>query len=343
MMDPEGRYLDANPAFCAITGYSVEELHSYAFSRLIHPDDRAANVELVEKMLAGEIADHVTENRYVRKGRESIWVRKSGSMVRAADGAPRWLIVLVEDVTARVQAEEALRESDRRKDAFIATLAHELRNPLTPIYNAAHILKHRHGPQSGDAVLLDMIQRQTGHLVRLVDDLLEIARINSGKIELRRESVDMGAVLRDALETCGPLIDSKGHRLEITVPDETITVNGDPVRLVQIALNLINNAAKYTPTNGNVSISLAREGVEAVFRVRDDGVGIDPELIPRVFDVFAQSPHHGSMSEGGLGIGLAVVSKLVALHGGSVEGRSEGRGKGCEFVVRLPIEGVLAP
>ncbi|WP_428383470.1 PAS domain S-box protein [Methylocystis sp.] len=244
---------------------------------------------------------------------------------------------LVAIAIRRAETEQTMREADRRKDEFIATLAHELRNPLAPIRNAAHILKTKYGPDFPDTPLFDMIGRQVDHLVRLVEDLLEVSRIRRGKIELHRKKVALQASLRDALESCQPLIDAKAHRVVLNVAAEPIWLFGDPVRLAQIAANIINNAAKYTPPGGRIDVEAARAGDEAVLRVRDTGVGISADMMPRVFDLFAQTEGHIRLSDGGLGIGLALVRKLVELHGGHVEAHSDGVGRGSEFVVRLPL------
>ncbi|WP_424363356.1 PAS domain S-box protein [Methylocystis parvus] len=241
------------------------------------------------------------------------------------------------DIIEHAQSDAALRESDRLKDEFIATLAHELRNPLTPIHNAAQILKKRNNSDERDAALLDMIQRQTAHLVRLVDDLLEISRIKEGKIDLRKTRVSLDAVLRDALETCKSQIDQKGHRVTMDNRSGSSLVFGDPVRLVQIAANLINNAVKYTPPGGMIAVETGADGNEAVLSVRDNGVGIAPAMLPHVFDIFAQAARPPGVAQDGLGIGLALVRKLVEIHGGRIEARSAGVGCGSEFLVWLPI------
>jgi PAS domain S-box-containing protein len=244
---------------------------------------------------------------------------------------------LVAIAMRRGETEQALREADRRKDEFLATLAHELRNPLAPIQNALHILRKKHGPEYPDARLLDMMQRQVGHLIRLVEDLLEVSRISRGKIELRKENVDLQTILSDALESCQPLIDKKSHHVLADVPDEPIWLFGDPVRLTQIVANIVNNAAKYTPPGGRIEVEAVREGDQIALRVRDNGVGISADMMPRVFDLFAQTDGHIRLSEGGLGIGLALVRSLVELHGGRVHASSAGVGRGSEFVVTLPL------
>lgn len=244
---------------------------------------------------------------------------------------------LVAIAMRRGETEQALREADRRKDEFLATLAHELRNPLAPIQNALHILRKKYGPEYPDALLLDMMQRQVGHLIRLVEDLLEVSRISRGKIELRKEFVVLQTILSDALETSQPLIDKKAHHVIANMPDEPIWLFGDPVRLTQIVANIVNNAAKYTPPGGRIEIEAEREGDKIVLRVRDNGVGISGEMMPRVFDLFAQTEGQIRLSEGGLGIGLALVRSLVELHGGRVHARSAGVGRGSEFSVTLPL------
>jgi len=244
---------------------------------------------------------------------------------------------LVAIAMRRGETEQALREADRRKDEFLATLAHELRNPLAPIQNALHILRKKHGPEYPDARLLDMMQRQVGHLIRLVEDLLEVSRISRGKIELRKEFVILQTILSDALETCQPLIDKKAHQVIANMPDEPIWLFGDPVRLTQIVANIVNNAAKYTPPGGRIEVEAEREGDKLVLHVRDNGVGISGDMMPRVFDLFAQTDGQIRLSEGGLGIGLALVRSLVELHGGRVHARSAGVGRGSEFTLTLPL------
>jgi PAS domain S-box-containing protein len=231
----------------------------------------------------------------------------------------------------------AVREADRRKDEFLALLGHELRNPLAPIRNALHLL----GLPGADAALADrarqMMDRQVGHLVRLVDDLLDVSRILRGKVELRPERLEVATVAAHAVETSQPVVEAAGVRLAVALPPEPLWVNGDLVRLAQVVSNLLNNAAKFTERGGRVRLSAAREGGEAVVRVRDTGVGIAPELLPRLFDLFFQAERRTKDGQGGLGIGLALVRGLVGLHGGRVEAHSGGPGRGSEFVVRLPL------
>jgi signal transduction histidine kinase len=237
-----------------------------------------------------------------------------------------------------------LRQADRRKDEFLAMLAHELRNPLAPIRNALEILRLRgvgaHDEAAGQA--WDMVERQTGHLSRLVDDLLDVSRITRGKINLERAPVEVGEVVRRAVETSRPVIEARRHKLDVRMPPRLVWVEGDLTRLAQVVLNLLNNAAKYTEEGGHITLTLdapaPEDGrpAEVVLRVRDTGVGIPPEMLPRVFDLFTQVDRTLDRSQGGLGIGLTLVRRLVEMHGGRAEAHSEGAGKGSEFVVRLP-------
>jgi PAS domain S-box-containing protein len=234
------------------------------------------------------------------------------------------------------QLYQALREADRRKDEFLATLAHELRNPLAPIRNSLQILKMPRVDAATIERSRDMMERQMHHLVRLVDDLLDVSRVMKGKIDLRRERVEIAAVVSRAVETVQPLADVQGHRLSITLPKESLMVEADPVRLAQVIGNLLTNAVKYTEPGGRIMLTAERSGGEAVVRVRDTGIGIAPEMLQRIFDLFVQVDHTASRSQGGLGIGLTLVKNLVEMHNGTVEARSEGLGKGSEFIVRLP-------
>jgi PAS domain S-box-containing protein len=240
------------------------------------------------------------------------------------------------DITDRLRAEEALKEADRHKDEFLAMLAHELRNPLAPVQNALQIMKL--APANAELVgqSRDMIDRQVSHLVRLVDDLLDVGRIVRKRIELRKEPLDLASVLRQGIETAQPAIDAQRHQLEVVWPAQPISLEGDPVRLAQVVSNLLLNAAKYTETAGRILLAAERDGASAVIRVRDTGIGIDPALLPRIFDLFTQSDRSLARSQGGLGIGLTLVKHLIELHGGTVLAASEGPGKGCEFTVRLP-------
>jgi signal transduction histidine kinase len=237
----------------------------------------------------------------------------------------------------RELVENLLRANDRRKDEFLAVLAHELRNPLAPIASALHIFRMHHSADPEFAHLSEMMGRQVEHLVRLVDDLLEVSRITRGKIELRRAPVLVAGVIRNAVEASRPLIDAVGHTLVVGLPDEPIMVEADAVRLAQVFSNLLNNAAKYTNPGGRIELVLSSSGTDVVITVRDSGIGIPASMLQSVFDMFTQVEPTVGRSNGGLGIGLTLVKSIVELHGGSIEATSEGPGKGSEFIVHLPM------
>jgi signal transduction histidine kinase len=244
----------------------------------------------------------------------------------------------VAERTAELEATTAaLQEADKRKDEFLAMLAHELRNPLAPIRTAAQLLKLKELPESQRGRARDVIERQVEHLVILIDDLLDVSRITRGMITLHREPVLMGAIIARAVETTRPVIDAQGHELTLELPDELITVEGDKTRLAQVVGNILHNAAKFTNPGGQIHLSVVREGSYGVIRVKDTGIGIRKELIPRAFELFTQVHAKSDCSQGGLGIGLALVRRLAEMHGGSVTAHSDGPGQGTEFVIRLPI------
>jgi PAS domain S-box-containing protein len=250
----------------------------------------------------------------------------------------RIFTIIMRDVTERRRAETALKEADRHKDEFLATLAHELRNPLAPIRNGLQVLRRSEGENSDTKRLHAIMERQADHLVRLVDDLLEISRISRGKIELRKERVDLASVIDHAIEMSSSRIEAAGLELLVVKPDEPLPLDADAVRLTQIFANLLNNAAKFTDPGGRIEVEAKREGGEAIVSVSDNGAGIAKDMLTRIFDPFAQvGGGGGARNKGGLGIGLALVRKLVELHGGSVEAKSDGEGCGACFVVRLPL------
>jgi PAS domain S-box-containing protein len=253
------------------------------------------------------------------------------------DGKVVGAINVFHDISALKEAEQKLRAEDKRKDEFLATLAHELRNPLAPIRNGLQILRMS-GQSSGAAGHVhEMMERQVLHMVRLVDDLLELSRISRGKIDLKLESVALGDVINHAVETARPFIDASQHSFELTLPSDQLIVEGDSVRLSQVVANLLNNAAKYTNKGGRIKLALFAAGREAVIAVLDNGIGIPRDMLSRVFDMFAQVENPLRRSQDGLGIGLSLVKSLVQMHGGSVEARSEGLGMGTEVLVRLPL------
>ena len=235
------------------------------------------------------------------------------------------------------KARDELAASARRKDEFLAMLGHELRNPLAPIRNALHLLAADEGMAQDKHDLCEMMTRQVDHMVRLVDDLIDVSRISRGTIALRRESMDLATALGNAIELSRPLIEAGRHALEVDLPDERLAVDADPVRIAQVFGNLLNNASKYAEPGGLITVAMRREGDEAVVVVRDRGIGIEPEMLPHVFELFTQGRRERHRAQDGLGIGLTLVRNVVEMHGGSVGVHSDGRGKGAEFTVRLPL------
>jgi len=273
--------------------------------------------------------------------------------IRMADGSYRWHLSRakpMKDEAGRIvkwfgtatdihelrESQQVLRETNRRKDEFLAMLAHELRNPLAPIRNAAQVLKLIGPADANQQWAREIIERQTQHLTRLVDDLLDVSRITQGKITLAREPLDLATIIYSAVETNRPVIGTRRHQLTVVVPPHPLQVEGDLTRLVQVVGNLINNAAKYTNEGGHIWVEAAAADGEAIISVRDNGMGIPADLLPHVFDLFTQADRSLDRSQGGLGIGLTLVRQLVELHGGRVEARSDGPGFGSEFLVRLP-------
>ncbi|MGZ8993217.1 MAG: ATP-binding protein [Burkholderiaceae bacterium] len=248
------------------------------------------------------------------------------------------LVVAHENVTERRAAVEALREESRRKDEFLALLAHELRNPLAPIRHVLQIMRLSGGHGQLLHSAFEIMERQIGHMVRMVDDLLDVSRISRGRIELRTENVELAAVIHQAVEVATPHIANMSHKLTLSLPSEPILIDGDSTRLAQAISNLLNNASKFTDAGGSIHLSVERDGREAVIRVKDSGIGISAEQLPLIFDMFTQLDGSLERSQAGLGIGLTVVKNLVELHHGTVDAYSAGVGQGCEFVVRLPIQ-----
>lgn len=251
------------------------------------------------------------------------------------------------EITGRQLAEAALRnseaeakklaEADTRKNEFLAMLGHELRNPLAPIRNALKIMKQSGSDDPNLCWARDVVDHQVRQMAQLVDDLLDISRVTSGKVRLQKEAVDVGTIVAYAVETSRPTIEAAHHRLSISLPGEVVKVEADSIRMAQVLSNLLNNAAKYTNPGGRIRVTVAADGSDVVFRIRDNGIGIPHEMLARIFDLFAQVDRSLDHSQGGLGLGLTLVKSLVEMHGGSVEARSEGLSLGSEFVVRLPV------
>ncbi len=339
----DGRWLLVNDRLCEITGYSREEMLQRTYVDITHPEDLGADLALSERVLKGEIETYTLQKRYVRKDCSLVWINLTVALVRSATGAPEHYISVVEDITERKRVEEELGRAARLKDEFLAMLAHELRNPLAPIRNASEVLSrvlrgHRDAQEP-----IAMICRQAAHLTRLVDDLLDVSRITQGRIQLQRRPVDLAGVISQALETVAPMIREKRHNVAVVSGQFPLYVDGDSARLVQCVVNVLTNAAKYTDSGGHIRVETRPEGGEAIIEVSDNGIGLSAELLPRVFELFVQGDRTLDRAQGGLGIGLSVVQRLIEMHGGQVMARSEGLGKGSCFEIRMPrIEAPMA-
>ncbi len=337
MMDLEGRVTSWNEGVRRVLGYEEAEFVGLDVARIFTPEDAAESVPAAELAEAASTGAAGNDRWMQRKDGTRFWASGVTTALRDPGGAPIGYTKVMRDLTERMQDEEALKEADRRKDEFLATLAHELRNPLAPLRNSVNILQLSASDDPTVARLCETMERQVAHLVRLVDDLMEVSRITRGKIELRKEPVELAAVLRHAMETSRPLIDAGRIQLAISLPQERIVVNGDPVRLGQVFANLLNNAAKYTNEGGQIWLTARQENKEAVISVRDTGIGIPADVLPKVFEMFMQVDRATNRSQGGLGIGLTLVRSLVELHEGAIVVHSEGPGAGAEFIVRLPV------
>jgi PAS domain S-box-containing protein len=325
-----GRLLQMNPSGLAmIEAPAAEYVVGRNVLELIAPEHREAFRRFNERVCDGEKATLEFDVIGLLGSRRH--VETHGAPLRMPDGTVVQL-GLTRDVTARRVAEEALRQSDRRKDEFIATLSHELRNPLAPLRNALQILQMRAAQDAADASIHAMMERQVNHLVRLVDDLLEVSRIKHGAFELRSQRVELATVVRNAVETCEPLMHEGGHRLDVTLPNQRVWLCGDPVRLGQILANLLNNAARYTPHGGRISVHAQIVSSILSISVIDTGAGFAKEAGARLFEMFSRGKNSS-----GLGIGLALARRLAELHGGTIKAASAGPGQGAEFTVSLPL------
>ena len=319
-------------------GYTAEEAVGQPITLIIPPERQDEEQEILARIRSGERIEHFETVRVSKHGRR-IDISLTVSPVR--DNADRIVGAskVARDITDWKRAEEALREADRRKDEFIALLAHELRNPLAPLRNGLQVMQLAAGDPNAVAQTRDMMERQLGHMVRLIDDLLDVSRINRNKMELRRSRVLLEDALSSAVETARPLIEAAGHELTISLPPNQVYLDADLTRLAQVFGNLLTNSVKYTPHSGHIWLAAERQGEEVFVSVRDNGIGIPPESLRSIFDMFSQVDRSIERSTGGLGIGLALVKGLVEMHGGTVTAESPGVGKGSTFTVRLPLLG----
>jgi PAS domain S-box-containing protein len=335
MLDPRGNVASWNRGAEMIKGYAASEVIGSHFSRFYTPEAILQGKPAWELQMATRYGSVEDEGWRVRKDGSRFWANVVITSLRDRTGALRGFAKVTRDMTERRRVEE-LEQADRQKDEFLALLAHELRNPLAPIRTSLDVLRRRDAPAAALDQAGQIAERQLRHMARLLDDLLDVSRIREGTIELRREKVSVSALIRSAGEAAQPFMDERGHRFIVEEPQEEMWVEGDHVRLEQVLGNLLNNAAKYTDTRGEISLSAERTEGSVFIRVRDTGIGIDPMMLSRVFDLFVQAERRTELSAGGVGIGLSLVKRLVELHGGRVEAFSAGPGRGSEFVVRLP-------
>ena len=336
MLDPDGRVISWNVGAQRITGYKAEEITGRHFS-CFYPTE-AVERHLPEKQLYLADADGRCENEgwRVRKDGTSYWANVIVTSLYEAADQPRGYAMVIRDLTDRKRV-ESLEQTERQINEFLAMLGHELRNPLAPIRNALDLIRINAGTDPTHEWARSVIDRQVTQLSRLVDDLLDVSRITSGKIVLQREPMELNAAVVRAVDASRSHIEARKQTLQVDVSSEPVPVEADFTRLSQVVMNLLNNAAKYTPHGGQIRISVGREGRNAVVRVRDNGIGMSAELKARVFDLFVQGDRSLDRAEGGLGIGLTLVKRLIELHGGQVEALSDGPGQGSEFVFRLPL------
>ncbi|MDX2090859.1 MAG: ATP-binding protein [Kofleriaceae bacterium] len=333
--DRQGRYLMVNGPWAQLAGRTEQEILGRTDVELFPAElARVASRFDTHVLATGEPRQYEDTFTYRDKTSSYLFIKFA---LRDTDGHPVAVCGIANDISARKLAEAALKDADKRKDEFLAILAHELRNPLAPVRLALEMMKTNPGDKAIGERAMDVMGRQLTHLVRLIDDLLDVSRITRGKLELRRGRVTFNEVIRTALETSKPQIDLAGHTIDVHVPDEPIVLHADLTRLAQVVSNLLNNAAKYTPRGGHIQLEVTRKDGQIAIAISDNGIGLAPEHVGHVFEMFAQVSPLTTRGHGGLGIGLALSRALVDMHGGRIEADSAGPGKGSTFTVHLPI------
>jgi PAS domain S-box-containing protein len=336
MLDPDGNIKSWNLGAERIKGYTAQEIIGQHFSVFYSSEDLANGKPQRQLEIAKREGRVEDEGWRVRKDRSQFWANVVITALFDTQGTLRGFAKITRDMTAEKRVEE-LQIADKQKNAFLAMLAHELRNPLAPIRSGVEVLEMPTASESAKLETAQMIKRQVVHLVRLVDDLLDVSRIITGKIHFQREPVDVNEFVDRAVEEAQPIIDAHGHELMVSRPSRKLIVDGDSVRLSQVITNLLSNAAKYTDKPGLIWLTIEPNNGDVLIRVRDQGIGIAPDVLPRMFNIFEQADNSVSRSRGGLGIGLTLVKRIIETHGGSVRATSPGLSQGSEFIVRLPV------
>jgi PAS domain S-box-containing protein len=338
--DVAGSVMSLNPVAEAMTGWCTAEARGEPLERvfrIINEDTRRLAENPVGKaMQVGKVIGLANHTALISKDGSVIPIEDSAAPIRDRNGNICGAVMVFHDVTQRRRAEQALRDTDRRKDEFLATLAHELRNPLAPIRQATRILRAETATEAQKRWCQDVIDRQVHYMALLIDDLLDISRVSRGTLELRVETTELAAVIEAAIETARPIIDAKRHKLSVEIPREAVQFAADPLRVAQVLSNLLTNAAKYTDPQGQIRMRACGDGESITISVADSGIGIPTAELESVFAMFSQVKTSQDRSDGGLGIGLALSKGLVELHGGTIQATSAGLGQGSEFVVRLP-------
>ncbi|HUS25499.1 MAG TPA: PAS domain S-box protein [Candidatus Binatia bacterium] len=335
MLDPDGKVVSWHAGARNVQGYAADEIIGRDFTVFYTPEDVAAGRPAAALATARRQGRSEDTSWSVRRDGSRFWGSTILTGLRSPGGELIGFARITRDLAERKRIER-LEEEGRQVNEFLAMLCHELRNPLAPIANAVALLQVSRLGEQDSRHAVQVIERQVGHLARLVDDLLDMSRVSRGKITLHRETVPVAEVVARAIEAANPVIQQRRHRLEMVLPERQVSVYGDPTRLVQIVLNLLTNAAKYMPEEGLITLTVEQAAQTVILRVTDRGIGIESELLPHVFDLFVQGRRGLDRSEGGLGIGLTLVKRLTELHGGTVAAQSEGSGKGSSFIVLLP-------
>jgi PAS domain S-box-containing protein len=341
-----GRITFLNQIAQSLTGWSQEEAADQSLENVFRIVNESTRQDVenpaIRALRDGVIVGLANHTLLIRRDGSEIPIDDSGAPIRNAEGVALGAVLVFRDIGERKRAEELLKDADRRKDEFLATLAHELRNPLAPLRNALHLARNTANAGTPPEELLGMMERQVQQMTRLVDDLLDVARITRGKLELRTQPINIAATIYNALETCAPFLEEGRHGVTVAMPEQGLLVDGDQARLAQVLCNLLSNAAKYSEAGSPIVVTASRQQAEVVIVVRDQGIGIPAEMLMRIFDMFSQADRSLERAQGGLGIGLTIAQRIVEMHGGRIEVKSAGTGQGSEFTVCLPASNASA-